>query len=273
MGVIHGGDLMLFKRKKKQANTITATDKESNTIFNGFVLLDAHVFDPTTILHQLKQDWDIEYEIEGTLEKDPLIIDVDGMMACITFIDAAVPDGEAEYYAKTNYLWKNGEEIVKTHVAQIMVSVMLMDHDVLDGATLYVKVVSSVLKHPHVLGVYTSLTVFQPELYQDFAASIQSGEIPLNNLVYFGLYANEHGMNAYTYGMRMLNKEEMEILNADMEAIELRELLFALAYYVVEADVELQDGETIGFSEEQKLPISYSKGVGVDGNSLKIKVS
>lgn len=264
---------MLFNRKKKQASNSTTTDKEPNTIFNGFVLLDAHVFDSAMILQQLKQDWDIEYELEETLKDEPLVIDVDGMMACITFIDAPIPDGEAEHNAKTNYLWKNGAEIVKTHVAQIMVSVMLMGHDVLDGAALYVKVVSSVLKHPHTLGVYTSGTVFQPELYQDFVGSIDAGEIPLNNLVYFGLYPSKQGMNAYTYGMRALNKEEMEILNADMDGIELRELLFALAYYVVEADVELQDGETIGFSEEQKLPISYSKGVSVDGNTLKIKVS
>ena len=34
--------------------------------------------------------------------------------------------------------------------------------------------------------------------------------------------------------------------------------------------MELKDGETIGFSEEQKLPITISEGVSVEGESIKI---
>nr|WP_304430429.1 DUF4261 domain-containing protein [uncultured Acetatifactor sp.] len=33
----------------------------------------------------------------------------------------------------------------------------------------------------------------------------------------------------------------------------------------------LHDGETIGFSEDQKLPITKSGGVAVEGDSLKIE--
>lgn len=38
-----------------------------------------------------------------------------------------------------------------------------------------------------------------------------------------------------------------------------------------EQDVILRDGETIGFTAEQKLPISRSQGVYVGGESLKIE--
>lgn len=47
--------------------------------------------------------------------------------------------------------------------------------------------------------------------------------------------------------------------------------LWDIANYVITEDVVLRDGETIGFSEEQKLPITRSKGVAVEGDSLKIK--
>ena len=43
--------------------------------------------------------------------------------------------------------------------------------------------------------------------------------------------------------------------------------------YVISEDVVLQDGETIGFTEEQKLSITCSEGVAVDGMSLKIDVN
>ena len=38
----------------------------------------------------------------------------------------------------------------------------------------------------------------------------------------------------------------------------------------ITSDVILQDGETIGFSAEQKIPISQSKGIAVNGTTLKL---
>ncbi|MCI8688454.1 MAG: DUF4261 domain-containing protein, partial [Lawsonibacter sp.] len=38
----------------------------------------------------------------------------------------------------------------------------------------------------------------------------------------------------------------------------------------IEEDVTLQDGETLGYTAEQKLHITRSEGVNVEGMSLKI---
>ncbi len=43
-----------------------------------------------------------------------------------------------------------------------------------------------------------------------------------------------------------------------------------LVSYVLGQDVTLNDGETIGFSAEQKLPITRSEGVSLPGMTLKI---
>lgn len=40
--------------------------------------------------------------------------------------------------------------------------------------------------------------------------------------------------------------------------------------YVVKQDVTLRDGETVGFSAGQKLPITRSAGVSLDGMTLKL---
>ena len=40
--------------------------------------------------------------------------------------------------------------------------------------------------------------------------------------------------------------------------------------YVLCDDVLLKDGETIGFTEDEKLPITRSKGEAVEGDSIKI---
>ncbi len=45
-------------------------------------------------------------------------------------------------------------------------------------------------------------------------------------------------------------------------ARDLRGFVLDIASYVLEQDVTLRDGETIGFSEGQKLPITRSAGSG-----------
>ena len=43
-----------------------------------------------------------------------------------------------------------------------------------------------------------------------------------------------------------------------------------LVYYVLDGDVVLRDGETLGFTADQKLPITRGQGVSLDGITLKI---
>ena len=52
---------------------------------------------------------------------------------------------------------------------------------------------------------------------------------------------------------------------------ELRSFLYDVADYVIAQDAVLFDGETIGTSEEEKLPITRSAGVWHDGMTLKIR--
>ncbi len=63
-------------------------------------------------------------------------------------------------------------------------------------------------------GVYANGTVYPPELYQEAAAPLDEGELPLLNLVWVGLYRTEEGMGAYTDGLRSFGKDELEVLDA-----------------------------------------------------------
>ena len=63
----------------------------------------------------------------------------------------------------------------------------------------------------------------------------------------------------------------MEVLDADAEPGDLRGFLLDIADYVLENGVALQDGETIGFGEGQRLAITRSAGVWHQGMTLKIQ--
>ncbi|HZG17038.1 MAG TPA: DUF4261 domain-containing protein [Candidatus Bathyarchaeia archaeon] len=252
---------------------------ESSGIFHGFVLLNTTECDLEQVKANLLQDWNIPCSPETEEERDPeeekegvLVCNVDNFTLALTFVDAPVPNGEAEYYAQGNYLWPEAADVTKTHIAHIIVAVFNRSGSPLDSGRMYTKLASSCLKLPNAIGIYTSGTVFQPELFLDMADLMKANDaFPLLNLVYFGLVRSETGMNAYTYGLKSFGKDEIEILDSRLTPIELREFLIDIAGYVVEHNVTLMDGETIGFTAEQKLPITRSQGVYVDGESLKIK--
>lgn len=252
---------------------VKANEESGN--FNGFVLMDTHHFDVSRVVKQMKEDWNLDVDIASDQEQsdDAIVMDIDDMLVAISFIDAPVPDQEAEYFAQSNYFWKDGVETTKRHVSQILLAVLGHEESCYKAGELFVKIASSALKNEHALGIYTAGTVFEPAFYIDCAQAMREDDFPLNNLVYFGLYQKDNVWNAYTYGMRDFHKEEMEILDVDMEPMELRNMLFDIAYYVLTSNVVLKDGETIGFSQNQRLPITFSKGEAVEGNSLKIHMN
>ncbi|MFL1671747.1 DUF4261 domain-containing protein [Paenibacillus dendritiformis] len=249
--------------------------KESSGLFNGFVLLNTSECDLEQIKANLLQDWNISCPSGENSEEERegiLVCEVEGFTLAVSFVDAPVPDGEAEHYAQGNYLWPEAVEITKTHVAQIILAVFTRSGSPLDSGRMYTKLAASCLKLPNAIGLYSSGTVYQPEFFVELAEMMKSDDaFPLLNLVYFGLVGTETGVSGYTIGLEHFGKDEIEVLDSQATPAELRNFLIDISAYVVEQDVTLRDGETIGFTAEQKLPITRSEGVYVNGDSLKIE--
>ncbi|MGG3283847.1 DUF4261 domain-containing protein [Paenibacillus solani] len=263
----------------QNADEDAADTQESSGLFNGFVLLNSSECDLEQIKANLLRDWNItcspgedEDGSQGEEKEGILVFEADGCMAAISFVDAPIPDGEAEYYAQGNYMWPQAEEITKTHVSQLILALFPRQASPLAAGRMYTKLAASCLKLPNAIGLYSSGTVFQPEFYVDMADLMKSDDdlLPLLNLVYFGLVRTETGISGYTYGLRSFGKDEIEVLDSQVTPEELREFLMDISLYIVEQDVTLKDGETIGFSADHKLPITRSESVYLNGETLKI---
>ncbi len=255
--------------RAKEAEEGSQEEEGDTGSFVGFVLLSEPVYNPEKFKADMKADWGLECECEG-VENDPLVWDVDGMMAAVSLMEAPVPGGEAEANAANNYMWPEAVETAKSHRAHLMVAILGKETPLQERGKLFVKIIASCCKQETVLGVYTSGTVFQPQFYIEGAEMMKDGGLPVLNWIYFGLYRTEGGWNSYTYGMKIFGKDEMEVLNVQADPQDVRGFLLDMVYYVLAENVTLRDGETIGFSAEQKLPITRSKGVSLDGETLKI---
>ena len=241
--------------------------------FVGFVLLDEVRFDAEKYVKDLKDDWNLDYDFEITQEDNTIIADYNGMIMTASLMPAPIPDNEAVEQAKTNYRWENAVEAAEKHKAHLLVSVINRgDVDNIEGAKHYVKLLANATKQEGCLGINILGTVIHPQMYYDFAKLYdENDDFPIENIVYIGLYGDENNtVSGYTYGLEQFGKKELEIIKSSEEAEEVYNFLASISDYIITSDVVLNDGETIGFSEEQKIQISVSKGIALDGETIKL---
>ena len=254
-----------------------AEDESDHTgVFTGFVLLSKAEWDKEQFIRDMKEKWDIavdEYDASEEKDDDALVFEVGDMLAAVSLASYPIPGGEAEGNAENNYMWEDAVKAAKEHCAHIMVAVLGKEENLLEKGKLFTKVVAACCRQKYATGVYTSGVVFEPGFYEGFADMMQNDELPIFNWIWFGLWRDENGMNGYTYGMDVFGKDEMEVLGTDAEPGDLRDFLASLVSYVLENDVELQDGETIGFTADDKHTITRSPGVSLPEDQMTLKIS
>lgn len=252
------------------------TDRKGS--FAGSVLLSKAEWDKEQLIRDLREEWGIvdeepdEGDEDDENSDDAVVMRVGGMMLIVTLFHGHIPDNEAEINAENNYMWPEAVEVAKAHKAHIVVAVLGEEEKLLERGKLFTKAMAVCCKQKYATGVYTSGVVFEPRFYEGLADMLKEDELPIFNWVWFGLYRSEGGLNGYTYGMDVFGKEEMEVLNTDAEPEDLRDFLASLASYVLACDVTLQDGETIGFSADDKHTITRSPGVSLPEEQMTLKI-
>lgn len=238
-------------------------------VLAGFVLFEDANMDWLAFKKNLQDDWDISFDDE--IKDGIAMFSVDNMTVVCSLMPNPVPNNEATEAARRNLLWKDAAELTAKHQAHMIVAIM-NKYDALDQQELFAKVVCSLLKLKNAIGIYKSPTVYEKEFYINFAMSIDKGECPVPIYVYVGMYMENDKVYAFTSGMSCFGKLEMEIPGTSAQPNDVLSFMFTICEYIISEDVTLNDGETIGFTEDQKIPVSISQGISVAGDTIKIGV-
>lgn len=252
------------------------TKKEEKIQFLGFVLLNESNWDKEKFKKDLNEDWNItlKKEIEEPADYNaPICASYNDLSVLASIIESPIPNQEVEINAEFNHTWKDAVKITKNHKAHIMLSVSGPRTKYKELSILLVKLISSCLKQNNAIAVYQYSNVYEPKVYQETAKITKDNILPIYNLIWLGVEKTSKLTVFYTNGMRQFNKEEIEICvdNDKFNMAEIQGFLVNIVSYVLESDVTLKDGETIGLTAEQKLKITYSKGIVLPENTLKIE--
>lgn len=248
-------------------------NNENIGAFCGSVLLSENVWDKRKLIEDLLVDWSIEIPKEDVGEDtdDIIVTELGGYRVAMSKFPVPVPNEEAEINAQNNYMWAEAVEITKTHKAHIVVAIVGEGNDIKEKGLIYTEIMAACSKQENAIGVFTSGVVFEPSYYIASAQMIKEEALPIFNWIWFGLYKAEKGFSAYTYGMDVFGKHEIEILEADEEPYKLLEFMSGIVSYILLGDVNLRDGETIGLSKKDKHQITLSNGVALPKqDTLKI---
>lgn len=256
---------------EKEKNDQNEQEESRGSGSLGFALYSDANFDWPRFRHYLKEDWGIEFQEEP--KDGAVVFRVGDMMAACSLMPNPVPNGEAEACAKNNVLWPKGSEETAKHKAHLLVAVMDRERP-LEQSLLLCKLASCAMKLKNAIGFYHNPTVYEKEFYVKNAEVMKDGDLPMPIMIHAGMYLSQAAggsvLSGFTYGLRRFGKEEIEVLGSRAQPQELFGFLMSVAEYVIGEDITLRDGETIGFSEDEKLPITLSDAVSFKGQSLKI---
>ncbi len=259
-------------------NSPEELERLADNTFVAFALLDELTFDYERLLKDIKYDWDIDIKASDIGEDEngdiELLTDLEGSLVAISVVPHPLPRKVIHNQIAANPLWPEAESIVLDHKGYVLVYVSCKDGDLINSASLSVKLSTSVLKQKHVIGVGNVSCVYSPANYLDTAnAFLDEGLFPTSLIVYIGVYTDDEDegrVNAYTSGLDRFGKLEIEIIGTKRNPEALYHFLTDVASYVILGDVNFEDGETVGFSDDQKLPIAISPGVALKADTVKI---
>ena len=233
--------------------------------FLGFVLLKEPVCDLSQFPEMLSERWQLKPE-DVQQDGTAVVCRCEGVLISAAYMPAPVPNGEAEDNAVFNYMWRGAVDAARQHTAHLMIAAIGKDSKPLRTGEMFVRAAETALQFPAASGFYANGTVYEPAYYIKAAQMLRDDVLPVYNLVWHGLGREEDGrLHGYTIGLRDFGKDEIEVLHVADEPAALLQFLTQISGYVIGQDVTLHDGETIGFTADQKLRITRENSLEFDG--------
>lgn len=248
------------------------------------IMLDKLGFDKDALIESLKNQWGIVDVLEGSVpafteddaedsaESEALYIRQGKMLAFISYKPCKLPQKNLEYAAQNNFMWSDAHKALKQHKAHLEVVVVRDGSELIDRAMLFAKIAAACCALKSASAVYFNYVIIQKEFYADMANIMKYDILPISNWIWIGLYKSKNGMCAYTCGLDLFGKEEIEVLDAACEPKQLHQFVYYLAHHVIANEITLEDGGTIGPSATDMHTITRSKGVAnPTQQTLKVK--
>lgn len=257
----------LFKKKELPEESKKGSILLAMPMFNN-----GETFELNKVVDYLKNHWNTSISNIGN-ESGTVAFSVEGETVALASMPVQIPWGDIEGTAQYSYNWMTANKDLENHNSHIIATIISSKNSELERFKILTKVLSSILATTNCIGVYQgSQSLLIPrQQYLESAEALKNNQIPLDLWVYIGLRKGATGNSAYTYGLKAFGKLEMEFINTKLDLEEMYSFLSNISAYVINSNITFKSGETLGYTAEQKIKITLSKGLFVEGQTLKLE--
>lgn len=210
---------------------------------------------------------DKKINLDQIQEKDGnIVFDIDNELAFISFMPTPIPWSDLEGPCSTAWYWPEAKDMMKKHEAHIVLSIMSdnPEKSVLDRVITLTRLTASVAKATNALGIYwgSGTLVQSPEYFINECIELDPNYLPLDLWIDFRVEQQPGDKyNIITTGMDAFGHMEIEIINSSQPPFDSFEFAFNVGNYLLKNGPVINDGDTIGGDENQKIQVKYNKSV------------
>ena len=183
----------------------------------------------------------------------------------LAHLPVPIPNNEAEENADRNFLWPNGRDQAATHRSHVVVTNIGSDDQTSVQSALAVSRLALVaLKLFDGIGVYwgNASVCNSREVFEAFCEDISEEHLPVPVWLRFQpVRASDDEIGLYTLGMKQFGLMEIEVDRCRMNLQEVFEFVSNLAHYLIQSGPVIEDGNTVGGSEDERILVRHSSSM------------
>lgn len=178
--------------------------------------------------------------------------------AFLSFMPAPIPTGEAEA-AADSFLWPNGSRFA-AHNSHAVVGSAGAHPNRVAAALALTTLATAALQAFDGTAVYwgAGTITIKRDQFMEFANGATSEHLPLYLWCRFQLVRPAEGrIGLYTVGLRQFGLMEIEVDDSAWQPSELLEFTYNIAHYLIQSGPVINDGDTVGGSEAQRIVVRH----------------
>lgn len=261
----------LFDFLKKKENNLAKT--ENSIILAMPMFNNNEKYQINDVIQNLETFWKVPVS-DFTGDDNSAVFKIDNEMVAVAFMPNQIPWEDIKGTAQYAYNWPTAIEDLEKHNGHAIVSIMSGEKSQKERFTILSKLLCSILSTSNSIGIYQgsqSLLIPKSQYLENIDELKQLGA-PIQLWIYVGIRTSNEGNSIYTYGLNKFGKQEIEVINSKINIEELYRFILNITSYIVNSDITFKDGETLGYTEDQKIKITSSKGQFVEGQTLKLEM-
>lgn len=231
----------------------------------GSVLLDDELLNITGLISLIEGTlgFDIERDTDDVLQ-----VSTSNGVAFISVVNRPVLDPSLASGARNNFFWSEAEQKVADHRAHLLISVLGYPDEpvnrerILGHARTFTSIVAATLGLDSAIGVYIGAhdLVHEAKPFREAALdALKEATVPVSLLVHVVAAPQpDQGATGFTRGLRVFGHDDLEVLDSTHSPQDVFELLLNVTNYLITNEIYLMPGESLGYTDQMRLPISFS---------------